>query len=114
VYERASGCRLGKTFTSPGTKYVRLLVRDADGDVDAQRKSFTVAKARRTAGAARAGRRAARRSRARRAQQRREGRHASSRGSDARGLASTRAVGRSGRAPATDAGPIRGFRGAAR
>ena len=43
VYETATGCRINKTFTSTGTKYVKLTVRDADGDTDANQKSFSVA-----------------------------------------------------------------------
>ena len=43
VWDTATGCRLVKAFTSTGMKYVRLIVRDADGDTDAQRRSFGVA-----------------------------------------------------------------------
>ena len=42
VWDTATGCRLVKAFTSTGMKYVRLIVRDADGDTDAQRRSFSV------------------------------------------------------------------------
>jgi hypothetical protein len=42
VIETISGCRVAQTFDSAGTKYVRLRVRDQDGDTDTSRKSFTV------------------------------------------------------------------------
>jgi hypothetical protein len=42
TYDRASGCKLRKAFTSPGRKYVRLTVRDRDGDTDRLRRSFRV------------------------------------------------------------------------
>jgi hypothetical protein len=42
VWETASGCRVTKTFANSDTKYVRLSVRDADGDTDSNRQSFTV------------------------------------------------------------------------
>ena len=44
VWETATGCRLTKTFTTADTKYVRLTVRDADGDTNESRKSFVVAR----------------------------------------------------------------------
>jgi hypothetical protein len=42
VWERISGCKITKKFTSRGTKYVRLIVRDADGDTDSVKRSFSV------------------------------------------------------------------------
>jgi hypothetical protein len=45
VYETATGCRLSKTFQFTGTKYVKLTVRDADGDTNANKKSFSVSAA---------------------------------------------------------------------
>jgi hypothetical protein len=43
VWETRTGCRLRKAFHYPGTKYVELTVRDADGDTAANRQSFSVA-----------------------------------------------------------------------
>src|SRR3954451_24527583 len=40
VWDTATGCKLQKTFTSVGTKYVRLTVRDADGDTNSSKQSF--------------------------------------------------------------------------
>jgi hypothetical protein len=42
VWETATGCKLVKTFQNPDTKYVKLTVRDADGDTHASRQSFAV------------------------------------------------------------------------
>jgi hypothetical protein len=42
VWETATGCKLVKTFQNADTKYVRLTVRDADGDTNASVKSFSV------------------------------------------------------------------------
>jgi hypothetical protein len=42
VWETQSGCKLDKTFLTPGTKYVELAVRDADGDTDSSKQSFSV------------------------------------------------------------------------
>jgi hypothetical protein len=42
VYETLTGCRLSKAFRVTGTKYVKLTVRDADGDTDSNKKSFNV------------------------------------------------------------------------
>jgi hypothetical protein len=44
VWETANGCKITKTFTNADTKYVELTVRDADGDTDVNRKSFSVAR----------------------------------------------------------------------
>jgi hypothetical protein len=43
VWDTETGCRISKTFTSTGTKYVRLIVRDADGDTNSLKRSFNVA-----------------------------------------------------------------------
>jgi len=45
VWETATGCKLVKTFQLVGAKYVRLTVRDADGDTNASLKSFSAAAA---------------------------------------------------------------------
>jgi hypothetical protein len=42
VWETATGCKLTKTFQNADTKYVKLTVRDADGDTDSSRQSFPV------------------------------------------------------------------------
>jgi PKD domain len=42
VWETATGCKLIKTFKNADTKYVKLTVRDADGDTNASRQSFAV------------------------------------------------------------------------
>jgi hypothetical protein len=42
VWDTATGCRLTKTFESADTKYVRLIVRDSDGDTDSLVRAFTV------------------------------------------------------------------------
>jgi hypothetical protein len=42
VWDTATGCKLVKTFTSVGTKFVRLTVRDADGDTNSSKQSFYV------------------------------------------------------------------------
>jgi hypothetical protein len=42
VWETATGCKISKTFTNVDTKYVRLTVKDADGDTDSNLKSFAV------------------------------------------------------------------------
>jgi hypothetical protein len=44
VWETATGCKLTKTFQNADTKYVRLTVKDADGDTNTNRQSFTVAR----------------------------------------------------------------------
>ena len=44
VWETISGCKLTKTFQTTGTKYVRLIVKDGDGDTDSNKQSFTVTK----------------------------------------------------------------------
>jgi hypothetical protein len=43
VWDTQSGCRIERVFLIADTKYVKLTVTDADGDVDANRKSFMVA-----------------------------------------------------------------------
>jgi hypothetical protein len=45
LWETRSGCRISMTFTAVGTKYVKLTVKDADGDTNASKKSFAVAAA---------------------------------------------------------------------
>jgi hypothetical protein len=45
VWETISGCKITKTFTTADTKYVRLIVTDADGDSDSNEQSFPVAAA---------------------------------------------------------------------
>ncbi len=45
VYDLEEGCAIEFTFESPGTKYVRLAVTDANGDSASNRKSFLVAAA---------------------------------------------------------------------
>jgi hypothetical protein len=42
VFDRARGCKLRKRFSSSGRKWVRLTVRDKDGDVDSLTRSFRV------------------------------------------------------------------------
>jgi hypothetical protein len=42
VWGTQSGCLVDRTFLIADTKYVKLTVTDADGDVDANRKSFMV------------------------------------------------------------------------
>jgi hypothetical protein len=42
VWETHSGCELAFTFAVADTKYVRLTVIDADGELDASRQSFAV------------------------------------------------------------------------
>ncbi len=44
VYETLTGCKLSKTFQTTGTKYVKLTVRDADGDTNSNKQSFNVAR----------------------------------------------------------------------
>jgi hypothetical protein len=43
VWETVTGCKISKTFSNADTKYVKLTVRDADGDTDSNRQSFAVA-----------------------------------------------------------------------
>ena len=43
VWETRSGCSIQMTFRNADTKHVKLTVRDADGDTDALRRSFSVA-----------------------------------------------------------------------
>jgi hypothetical protein len=38
-----TGCKFTKQFKNADTKYVKLTVRDKDGDTNASRKSFAVA-----------------------------------------------------------------------
>ena len=40
VYETLTGCKLQKTFQYADPKYVKLTVRDRDGDTDTNRQSF--------------------------------------------------------------------------
>jgi len=42
VRERISGCTITRRFRTTRAVYVRLVVTDADGDVNASRKSFVV------------------------------------------------------------------------
>ena len=42
VYETLTGCKLSKAFKFVGTKYVKLTVKDADGDTNLLKRSFTV------------------------------------------------------------------------
>ncbi|WP_231379350.1 LamG domain-containing protein [Candidatus Solirubrobacter pratensis] len=42
VWDTAKGCKLSKAFESADTKYVRLIVRDIDGDTSSQVRSFAV------------------------------------------------------------------------
>ncbi|WP_445151906.1 PKD domain-containing protein [Baekduia sp. Peel2402] len=42
VWETITGCKLVKTFQNADTKYVRLTVRDADGDTNVSRQAFAV------------------------------------------------------------------------
>ena len=42
VWGTQSGCHIERTFLIADTKYVRLTVTDADGDIDDDRKSFGV------------------------------------------------------------------------
>jgi hypothetical protein len=43
VYDTRSGCTISNTFQQAGTQYVKLTVRDGDGDVDSNKQSFDVA-----------------------------------------------------------------------
>jgi hypothetical protein len=43
VWDTQTGCMVEKAFRVPGTKYVRLVVTDRDGDTDSNRQSFVVA-----------------------------------------------------------------------
>ena len=42
VFETQTGCKLQKAFKYAGTKYVKLSVRDADGDTSSNKQSFPV------------------------------------------------------------------------
>ena len=42
VYETLTGCTLKKAFQTTGVKYVKLTVRDNDGDTNTNKQSFTV------------------------------------------------------------------------
>ncbi len=42
IWETATGCKITKAFQNADTKYVKLTVRDKDGDTNASRKSFPV------------------------------------------------------------------------
>jgi hypothetical protein len=42
VWETRTGCKLSMAFQNADTKYVKLIVRDADGDTDSSRQSFAV------------------------------------------------------------------------
>jgi hypothetical protein len=42
IWETVTGCKLRKTFRVSGAKYVKLIVRDADGDTDSNKQSFGV------------------------------------------------------------------------
>ena len=42
IWETQTGCKLQKTFQYVGTKYVKLIVRDADGDTNSNKQSFFV------------------------------------------------------------------------
>jgi hypothetical protein len=42
IWETITGCKLTKAFKNADTKYVKLTVRDKDGDTNASRKSFAV------------------------------------------------------------------------
>jgi hypothetical protein len=42
VWETRDGCQIEFTFQQADTKFVRLIVRDANGDIDANRQSFPV------------------------------------------------------------------------
>jgi hypothetical protein len=44
IWETVTGCKIKKKFAIAETKYVTLSVRDADGDTNASRKSFAVAR----------------------------------------------------------------------
>ena len=41
-YETLTGCTLRKAFQTTGMKYVKLTVRDNDGDTNTNKQSFTV------------------------------------------------------------------------
>jgi Right handed beta helix region/PKD domain/Bacterial Ig domain len=45
IWETQTGCRLQKAFAAADTKYVKLIVRDADGDTDSNKQSFVVTRA---------------------------------------------------------------------
>jgi hypothetical protein len=45
IWETLTGCKLVKTFKYADTKYVKLTVRDADGDTNSRRLSFPVSAA---------------------------------------------------------------------
>ena len=45
VFETLTGCTLQKAFQTTGTKYVKLAIRDSDGDTDTSKQSFAVAAA---------------------------------------------------------------------
>jgi Right handed beta helix region/PKD domain len=45
IWETQTGCKLQKAFTVADTKYVKLIVRDADGDTDSDKQSFRVTSA---------------------------------------------------------------------
>ena len=42
VFETLTGCTLQKAFQTTGVKYVRLTVRDYDGDTNTNKQSFAV------------------------------------------------------------------------
>ncbi len=42
MYETLTGCTLRKAFQTTGMKYVKLTVRDHDGDTNTNKQSFTV------------------------------------------------------------------------
>jgi hypothetical protein len=45
IWETISGCKITKTFKAADTKYVKLIVKDADGDTATSKKSFAAAAA---------------------------------------------------------------------
>lgn len=42
VFQTLNGCKVTFTFTSTGTKHVKLTVEDAEGEADSNKQSFTV------------------------------------------------------------------------
>jgi hypothetical protein len=42
VWEKVTGCKISKAFQNADTKYVKLTVRDKDGQTSSSRKSFAV------------------------------------------------------------------------
>jgi hypothetical protein len=42
IWGTKTGCKISMTFANADTKYVKLIVKDADGDTHSSRKSFAV------------------------------------------------------------------------